>query len=139
MRYLVPFQVLSWNILLVITLRHYRTIGALRDGIWVDARPSVWFMTVDAIILFAAVILWVAFHNEILAVKALLLSLLVVPGAGPVMVLGEIEEMKFATFGYYDNDLKKKISSSILPSSLLTCCYIQYQYKCGDRVCTLYL
>lgn len=106
LKYLIPFAALVWYVLLFINLGYYGSFGALWNGIWTSAGPSVRFMTIDAGILFAAVVFWVAYHDIKLAVKAAMFSLVVGPGAGPLMVVGDIEEMKLACVEF---DMKKKM------------------------------
>jgi len=103
-KFITPIATVMWYALVFVAFQVYGSFGELWGGIWLNAGPSVRFMTVDAIILYVATLLWVTFHSEYVAFKALLLSLVIGP-AGLLMVLGEIEEMKLDSV---DFDGKKK-------------------------------
>jgi len=105
----IVFTVIAWYFLFLTALKSYGSLGAMWDGIWTDAGPSVKFMTIDVGILFFATLLWISFHSEALAVKALLYSLVLGPGAGPLKVMGDIEDMKHAAFDFTHGEKNKNV------------------------------
>lgn len=59
--------------------------------IWVEAGPSVAFMTIDTGVLYLGVLLFIAYQSESKAVKAAALTPLVGPGAACCLALKELE------------------------------------------------
>ena len=93
----------SYNILAVVSFVFYACLMAVvyqtygfafnevwRD-IWTEAGASVAFMTIDTGVLFAGVLLFIAYHNEWKAIKALSMAPLLGPGAACCLVLKELE------------------------------------------------
>mmetsp|Transcript_8421 Transcript_8421/g.10650 ORF Transcript_8421/g.10650 Transcript_8421/m.10650 type:complete len:349 (-) Transcript_8421:39-1085(-) len=97
---LIPVTMIAWWGLVLIAFKTYDSVEHLWRNLWTDATASVQFMTIDAGILFGTILLWIAFHSEKIAIKTLLLTLIMGPGAAPLAVLGEIENMKMATVDF---------------------------------------
>lgn len=102
---LIVLSIMIWYGLVYIACQSYDSFASLWSGIWVEANASVGFMTVDSIVLYIAVLLCLAFQNEMKALKALVLTLVVGPGAAPLMVMKELEEIKLTSV-----DIEKKES-----------------------------
>eukprot|EP00957_Ditylum_brightwellii_P004112 312305-Ditylum_brightwellii.AAC.1 len=60
-------------------------------------------MTIDSGILWVAILICIAFQDEYKAMKALVLTPIMGPGAAPLLVLAELEEMKVANGGTKDD------------------------------------
>mmetsp|Transcript_20292 Transcript_20292/g.42450 ORF Transcript_20292/g.42450 Transcript_20292/m.42450 type:complete len:350 (+) Transcript_20292:249-1298(+) len=81
-----------WWCLMAVAFQTYGfEIGLLWRDIWVEAGPSVAFMTVDTGVLFLGELLLIAYESEWKAVKAFALTPLVGPGAAICLVLIELE------------------------------------------------
>ncbi|KAL7529426.1 hypothetical protein ACHAXR_002959 [Thalassiosira sp. AJA248-18] len=81
-----------WSCLVVVAFQSYGfSPGKLWSEIWVEAGPSVAFMTIDTGVLYIGTLLFVAFESEWKALKALSLTLFVGPGTALCMVLKELE------------------------------------------------
>lgn len=93
----------SYNILALVSFIFYSCLMAVvyqtygfafhevwRD-IWTEAGPSVAFMTIDTGVLFVGVLLFIAYHCEWKAMRALLMTPLLGPGAACCVVLKELE------------------------------------------------
>ena len=92
LRSMVPTAFAAWYVLVYIAYNKYGfDLPALWKGIWTDAKGSVAFMTVDTIVLFLAVIIYIAYRDEKAYVKALGLTPLLGPGAACSLILADIE------------------------------------------------
>lgn len=92
LRSTVPLALVGWYILLYISYCKYGLdIASLWKGIWTEANGSVAFMTVDGIVLFLAVIIYIAYRDEKAYLKALGLTSFLGPGAACSLVLADIE------------------------------------------------
>jgi len=81
-----------WWCLMAIAFQTYGfEIDLLWRDIWVEAGPSVAFMTVDTGVLFLGTLLLIAYESEWKAIKAFALAPLVGPGAATCLVLMELE------------------------------------------------
>lgn len=82
-----------WSCLVSVAYREYGfALGALWRDIWTEAGPSVAFMTVDTGVLYAGVLLFIAYQSESRALKALALTPLVGPGAACCVAMRELEQ-----------------------------------------------
>ena len=89
---MVPVGLLLWGFFLKTFATHYGlSIFTLWDRIWLSANSSVAFMTVDTIVLWMGVCLYIAYRDMNAAVKAIALTPLVGPGASCCYILAEIE------------------------------------------------
>jgi len=107
-RMLMVFGFVGWYILVAICYRSYGTsVGDLWNDIWVDAKPSVAFMTIDTGVLYLTLLMFIAYRSdELKAVKALLLTTILGPATACCLVLMEVEnETKFDDS--YREDIKK--------------------------------
>jgi len=100
----------GWYTLVAIAYRSYGTsIGNLWNDIWVNAGPSVAFMTIDAGVLYLAILMFIAYrHGESKAAKALFLTTILGPATAICFVFIEMEneiELKFAAS--FPDDKKK--------------------------------
>ena len=92
LRTMAPVAFAAWYVLVYIAYNKYGfDLPALWKGVWTDANGSVAFMTVDTIVLFLAVIIYIAYRDEKAYVKALGLTPLLGPGAACSLVLADIE------------------------------------------------
>uniref|UniRef100_A0A6U3NQB9 Uncharacterized protein n=1 Tax=Ditylum brightwellii TaxID=49249 RepID=A0A6U3NQB9_9STRA len=102
-RLLIPVGVAIWAIVVVTAFQTYDSFPALWASIWTEANASVAFMTIDSGILWVAILICIAFQDEYKAMKALVLTPIMGPGAAPLLVLAELEEMKVANGGTKDD------------------------------------
>ena len=79
----------------------------LWNDIWVEAGPSVAFMTIDTGVLFLGALLFIGYENGLEALKALLVTPFVGPGASCCMALKELESA--ATSKLLNGDNKKEV------------------------------
>jgi len=98
---------IGWFLLVGVAYTSYGTsLSSLWNDIWVNASPSVGFMTIDTATLYLGVLMFIAYrHGEIKAVKTLILTAVLGPATAALFVIDEAEnEMDFAQL----NDDKKK-------------------------------
>lgn len=89
---LATFSFVFYWVLVAIAFQTYGVaVDLLLRDIWVEAAPSVAFMTVDTGVLYLGELLLIAYESEWKAVKALLLTPLVGPGAACCVALKELE------------------------------------------------
>lgn len=89
---LTPVGAFFWWCLMNVTYQMYGlSLSSVWNDLWVNAGPSVAFMTIDTGVLYLGVILYIAYHNEIKALKALALTPVVGPGASCCFVMKELE------------------------------------------------
>ena len=67
---------------------------AMKAGLWFDADPSVRFMVIDAVVLFACALAYVASVDPIDSVAALLISPIIGPGASVGLMLWGHERLR---------------------------------------------
>ena len=96
-RAVAPVAFLGYACLVYVTYTEYGVDGtALWGAVWSGAGPSVAFMTIDAIVLYVAVCLYIAFRDVGGAIKAVALTPVVGPGAAIAIVMAALEEEPFA-------------------------------------------
>lgn len=84
---------LTYAVLVYIAYITYGTnVVALWEDVWTNAGPSVAFMTIDTLVLFAGVCLHLAFRSTTAAMKAVVLTPLLGPGAACCLAMAELEE-----------------------------------------------
>lgn len=83
-----------WYVLVGIAHQAYGTsVGDLWNDVWVEADASVAFMTIDTIVLYAGVLMYIAYRSDLKkAAKALLLTLVLGPGTACLFLFSEIEK-----------------------------------------------
>ena len=86
--------VVAWYIGIYVAYSSYSSFEALWNDLWVDARPSVAFMTIDTLVLYAALILMIAYESPSSAFKCIALSPVMGP-AGVSLVLKELEATRY--------------------------------------------
>ena len=92
LRSMAPIAFAAWYVLVYIAYNKYGfDLLALWRGIWTVANGSVAFMTVDAILLFLTVIIYMAYRDEKAYLRTLSLTPLLGPGAACSLVLADIE------------------------------------------------
>lgn len=100
---------LGWAYLVKVAYEAYGTdLGAIWNDIWVDAGGSVAFMTVDTGVLHLALLLVIAYHSEVKAIKALVLT----PLIGPAAVCLAFKEIEIDAVADYLKEIegeKKKV------------------------------
>ncbi len=100
---------LGWEYLVKVAYEAYGTdLGAIWNDIWVDAGGSVAFMTVDTGVLYLALLLVIAYHSEVKAIKALVLT----PLIGPAAVCLAFKEIEIDAVADYLKEIeveKKKV------------------------------
>lgn len=83
-----------WTFLIAVAYQSYQfRLHELWRDIWIEAGPSVAFMTIDTGVLYLAVLLNIAYQSEWRAIKALVMTPLVGPGAACCMVLKDLEKV----------------------------------------------
>ena len=98
----------GWACLVAVAYESYGlALDKLWNDIWVEAGPSVGFMTIDTGVLFLGVLLFIGYEDGLKALKAVLLTPLVGPGASCCMVLKELENE--ATSKLLVGDKKKEL------------------------------
>lgn len=85
--------IVHW-VLLWIAIRTYDSFGDFYIRVWAESNASVKFMVIDTLVLYASVLLWIAFHDEMMAIKAFRMTPLIGFGAAPLLLLPTIEEIK---------------------------------------------
>ena len=98
---------IGWYTLVAIAYQTYGvSLSDLWNDIWVNAAPSIAFMTIDTLVLYLAVLIFVAYrYGESKAAKALFLTTVLGPATAVLYVLNEAEnEMDFA---YLDDEKKE--------------------------------
>lgn len=81
-----------WACLVAVAFRSYGLgIGKLWNDIWVEAGPSVKFMTIDTGVLYISSLLFIAYQSEWKAIRAFLLTPLVGPATAFSLVFMELE------------------------------------------------
>ncbi|KAL7488129.1 hypothetical protein ACHAW6_013718 [Cyclotella cf. meneghiniana] len=83
---------LMYACLVVVSFRYYQSLTDLWKDVWVEAGPSVAFMTIDTLVLYLGVLIFIAYHNEVKAIKAFALTPFVGPGTACCIVMSELEE-----------------------------------------------
>lgn len=83
---------LMYACLVVVSFRYYQSLTELWKDVWVEAGPSVAFMTIDTLVLYLGVLIFIAYHNEVKAIKAFALTPFVGPGTACCIVMSELEE-----------------------------------------------
>uniref|UniRef100_A0A7S4AJR2 Uncharacterized protein n=1 Tax=Pseudo-nitzschia australis TaxID=44445 RepID=A0A7S4AJR2_9STRA len=111
---LMAIGFVGWYVLVGIAYRSYGiAIGDLWKDIWVEAGPSVAFMTIDTGVLYLALVIFVAYRSdEFKAAKALLLTTVLGPATAVIVVLMEIEnetEYDFDAVDSQKSDELKKV------------------------------
>jgi len=89
-----------WWYLICIAVQEYNSVEELYNRMWFESNSSVQFMVIDTLILYVAVVMWIAFHDEIMAIKAILLTPLLGFGGAPLVFFGAIEEMRAKNIDY---------------------------------------
>ncbi len=102
---LMTVSIAFWYSLVFIAFQTYDSFGSLWKDIWTDANASVAFMTIDAGILYVAIMISIAFQSEAKALKGLLLTPLLGPGAAPLKVLKELEMTKLANVDFEKKEI----------------------------------
>mmetsp|Transcript_12068 Transcript_12068/g.28599 ORF Transcript_12068/g.28599 Transcript_12068/m.28599 type:complete len:345 (-) Transcript_12068:278-1312(-) len=90
---------IGWYSLVAIAYQTYGTsLSNFWNDVWVNAGPSVAFMTIDTGVLYLGVLMYIAYrHGELKAVKALSLTAVLGPAAAALFIMNEAEnEMDFA-------------------------------------------
>eukprot|EP00579_Thalassiosira_antarctica_P004452 CAMPEP_0201882974 /NCGR_PEP_ID=MMETSP0902-20130614/15070_1 /ASSEMBLY_ACC=CAM_ASM_000551 /TAXON_ID=420261 /ORGANISM="Thalassiosira antarctica, Strain CCMP982" /LENGTH=353 /DNA_ID=CAMNT_0048411667 /DNA_START=32 /DNA_END=1093 /DNA_ORIENTATION=+ len=81
-----------WSCLMTIAFQSYGfALDLLWRDIWVEAGPSVAFMTIDTGVLYLGALLLIAYESEWKAIKAVLVTPIVGPGTALCLVLKELE------------------------------------------------
>jgi len=80
-----------WACMVAIAYQTYASFGDMWSAIWVNAGPSVAFMTIDTIVLYLGMLIFIAYHSEKKALKALLLTPLLGPGSACSKAIKELE------------------------------------------------
>ena len=84
-----------WGTVLRAILGEYGlSSDAMKAGLWFDADPSVRFMVIDAVVLFAGALAYVASVDPIDSVAALLISPIIGPGASVGLMLWGHERLR---------------------------------------------
>ena len=100
---------LGWLFLVKVAYGVYGTdLGSLWKDIWVDAEGAVAFMTVDSGVLYLSLLLLVAYHSGMKAIKALLLT----PLMGPAAICLALKEIEIDDASHYLKEIegeKKKV------------------------------
>jgi len=92
-RAVAPVGFIAYACLVYIAYSEYGTdLQALWDAVWTNANASVKFMTIDTLVLFLGVCVYIAFRDVAAAVKAVALTPLLGPGAAPSIVMAAMEE-----------------------------------------------
>ncbi|GKY92101.1 hypothetical protein MPSEU_000181500 [Mayamaea pseudoterrestris] len=89
-------SLLGWYFLLYVAWTRYETnVAAFLSDVWgATSNPFVRFMTIDALVLWLAVLIHIGFRNVGSAVEAVLLTPLFGPGAACAMALSGVETME---------------------------------------------
>lgn len=96
---------LGWVCLIKVTYNAYGTnIVAIWDDIWVNAGGSVAFMTIDTGVLYLALLLFVAYHSELEAMKALLIT----PFVGPAAICFSLKELEINAVNQYLKQIQEE-------------------------------
>jgi hypothetical protein len=91
-RAMVPVSLLAWYALVYIAYSTYGTdVLALWRAVWTDANASVAFMTIDAIVLFVAILLYLAYRSLESCIQAMALTPILGPGAACAFVMADLE------------------------------------------------
>ena len=81
-----------WAFLVAVAFRSYGfDIGKLWNDIWVEAMPSIAFMTIDTGVLYISLLIFIAYQSEWKAIRVFLLTLLVGLPTAFSLVLMELE------------------------------------------------
>jgi hypothetical protein len=83
---------LLYACLAVVSFRSYQNLNDLWKDVWVEAGSSVAFMTIDTLVLYLGVLIFIAYHSELKAIKAFTLTPFVGPGTACCVVMSELEE-----------------------------------------------
>jgi hypothetical protein len=83
----------SWLGLVFLVAIPYYGMNATKvyNSVWGEASPSVRFMTIDAMVLWLATLIVIAYQKEFAGLEALGLSFLFGPGAGPALVMAGLQ------------------------------------------------
>lgn len=108
-RLLMLVSFVGWVCLVAIAYQSYGTsVGDIWKDIWVDANASVAFMTIDTGVFYLALLIFVAYHSEVKAMKMLLVTPILGPGAAGCLVLRELEVETMTKYSKeHDYDLKQ--------------------------------
>lgn len=93
LNFLMGLAFVFWYVLVGIAHQAYGTsFGDLWNDVWVEADASVAFMTIDTLVLYAGVLMYIAYRGgSKKAAKALLLTLVLGPGTACLFLFAEIE------------------------------------------------
>lgn len=82
----------GWAVLIFVVFQNYGLdYVALQHDLWISAPSPVQFMAIDAIILYGAILTYVAYIRFTAAIETLFQTLLFGPGAALAMILAELE------------------------------------------------
>ena len=81
-----------WGLVYVAYTTYGTNLVTLWDAVWTNANASVAFMTIDSLILFVAVVVYIAYRSVTAAVQALILSPVLGPGGACCWVMAQLEE-----------------------------------------------
>ena len=88
----VPIGLIAYGMFVKTVIETYGfSISALWDAIWTNANGPVAFMTIDTIVLWLGVCLYIAYRDSFAGMKALLFSPVMGPGAACSLVLSGLE------------------------------------------------
>jgi hypothetical protein len=102
-----------WLVFIVTIPQYGFSLSAIYKDVWEEANPAVAFMTIDAIVLWLGLIVFIAYHKLQFGLEALALSFLFGPGAGPALVWAGIQvddeaQLKWAIIAQRKADEEEK-------------------------------
>lgn len=102
---MIVFGIVGWIAWIAIAVQNYgASIEKVWDALWVNAGPSVKFMTIDMGVLYLAYLIFIGYRcGESKAIKAILLSFVVGPSAACSWVLLETEDETEYDYGTSDS------------------------------------
>jgi hypothetical protein len=80
-----------WLVFLVAIPHFGLNATKVYNSVWGEANPAVQFMTIDAMVLWLATLIVIAYQKDFAGLEALGLSFLFGPGAGPALVIAGLQ------------------------------------------------
>jgi len=110
---IMTLSFILWCYLVNVVYQSYDfSLNILWKDVWVDANASVAFMTVDTIVLYLAIIIFVAYRSQGKALKMILITPIVGPGVAEGWAFCSLEveslEKQLLAISSSDGDMKKK-------------------------------
>jgi len=96
-----------WSFMVSVAYQSYGfSLNELWRDVWTEAGPSVAFMTIDTGVLYLGALLNIAYQSEWRAVKALVITPFVGPGAACCMALKDVERVAATALLFAVDDKK---------------------------------